>query len=90
MNCEPGDLAILINAHREAESCIGKIYKLTGRCSCAAPHWLYEGKPEGGRIGFRTWRWDCLPDEWLRPIRDNPGQDETLTWAPVPSQKVTA
>ena len=26
----------------------------------------------------------------LRPIRNQPGQDETLTWAPVPGEKVTA
>ena len=25
-------------------------------------------------------------DAYLRPLRDNPGQDETLTWAPVPKK----
>ena len=25
-------------------------------------------------------------DACLRPLRDNPGQDETLTWAPVPKK----
>lgn len=32
---------------------------------------------------------NSLPDKYLRPIRDQPGADETLLWAPVPSE-VTA
>lgn len=28
------------------------------------------------------------PDESLRPIRDNEGEDETLQWAPVPVKEL--
>ena len=28
-----------------------------------------------------------FPDTSLRPLRDNPGQDETLQWAPVPHKE---
>lgn len=28
-----------------------------------------------------------VPDKVLRPIRDQPGEDETLTWAPVPHKE---
>lgn len=31
-------------------------------------------------------RW--VPDAWLRPIRDNPGQDETLEWKEVPENEM--
>ena len=27
---------------------------------------------------------NIVPDSFLRPIRDNPGDDETLTWAGKP------
>ena len=33
---------------------------------------------------------DCISDHLLRPIRDTPGPDETLLWAPVPGLPVTA
>jgi hypothetical protein len=26
----------------------------------------------------------ALPDDWLRPIRPSDGEDETLSWKPVP------
>ncbi len=29
-----------------------------------------------------------VPDAWMRPIRDQPGADETLEWAPVPALDV--
>ena len=32
-------------------------------------------------------KYAVCPDSRLRPLRDNPGQDETLDWAPVPHKE---
>ncbi len=32
--------------------------------------------------GFHLASYAVCPDSKMRPIRDNPGEDETLTWAP--------
>ena len=36
-----------------------------------------------GRFGGRI---NLCPDQYLRPIRDSDGEDETLTWAGKPEQ----
>lgn len=41
----------------------------------------------GGFVGARLTRYGIAPDVALRPIRDNPGADETLEWAPVPAKR---
>jgi len=39
--------------------------------------------------GRRMASYGTVPDSALRPLRDNPGQDETLTWQPA-NKEVTA
>jgi len=89
MNCKQGDLAIVVRSKAGNE---GKI------CTCLKLHPpgydgmnLFCGPIWETDIKLNTvWNDDgstapvgrCIPDENLRPIRDNPGQDETLTWAP--------
>lgn len=79
MNVRPGDLAVLVASLNYQEN-IGSIVKVLG----PGPDWY----------GFATWFitpakmgtvW--ARDSALRPIRDQPGADETLTWAPVPQKE---
>jgi hypothetical protein len=37
---------------------------------------------------FRNTCYAAVADAVLRPIRDQPGEDESLQWAPVPGRKV--
>ena len=48
--------------------------------------WLVEYRGAQSESG---WCWN-VPDEHLRPIRDNDGEDETLQWAPVPSRELVS
>lgn len=93
MRCKVGDLAIRV-AGANARSIIpnGAIVRIVGWDSREC---FYDNHPYRTNNGFWRveYRESCfapcgaelgLPDEWLRPIRDNPGADETLQWAPVP------
>ena len=82
MNCKPNELAIVVSgspAHN-----IGKIVRVT----CLHPYapsgcvcWMFEGNLLN-KFGDTLWG---VADDCLRPLRDNPGQDETLTWRDVPT-----
>lgn len=92
MNCKPGDLAILLRTPPELadQQLEGRIFRLTGLCNCGRDRcFTFEGGPLRGRLRPReTWAWMCLPDAWLRPIRD-PGEDATdemLLVAPSPTK----
>jgi hypothetical protein len=91
MNCEKGDLAVIVKSIAGNEGKIATCIRLAS----------YE---EVMREGFFAWArlivWvtdgefiinnggttSLAPDEYLKPLRDNPGTDETLLWAPVPSK----
>lgn len=96
MNCRKGDIAYLIRPWRE-ESTLGRVVEVVrlarpgevgktragGETTAAGPGtgpaWLVDaGGPE-----FPCFAADCC----LRPIRDQPGADESLSWAPVPTHK---
>jgi hypothetical protein len=86
MNCKPGDLAILVRARRKSlQPLVGQIHRcheVTHPPGCE-PHWRFDPPlrlPSGEKVAWG--------DSSLRPIRDQPGEDETLQWAPVPGQKV--
>lgn len=90
MNCREGDVALCILGEHAGKVCEvvarGKAYReiSSGRFM------------EGWHVAFpSTVRWGQVnqsdntcegwyPDEWLKPIRNNDGEDETLQWAPVP------
>jgi hypothetical protein len=90
LNCKPGDLAIGVSAMP------GKICNIGVIVEClyliAPDRWMVKalssysingvGHPAGSTCGAY--------DVYLRPIRDNPAADESLTWKPVPIEKETA
>lgn len=82
MNCEQGDLAIIVRSEVAPEF-IGRIVRLGGPVTMLEiPCWFIDGPPPAGHF------W-CVADRCVRPIRDQPGDDETLAWAGVP-RAVTA
>ena len=52
--------------------------------------WVVTGNglviPSGADAGIRV-PWHIAEDRYLKPIRDQPGEDETLTWAGKPEQE---
>lgn len=95
MNCKPGDLAFIVRApHPRLRNILGAVVKVTDNSITKyvdGPAWLCDGvpcvqaPPDHGLPGEQNGRLAYVPDAWLRPIRDNDGEDETLTWAGKPS-----
>ena len=104
MNCKPGDLAIIVYA-RLAPDLIGNIVEVVGPFGgdlfiddAISGEFTWEVRyPDGrpilatfGAKGHREFRHSrALRDSCLRPIRDNPGADETLSWKDVPAPSKT-
>ena len=89
MNCEAGDLAVIVRG----KSC-GRFVLVIDEGSFGHGWWFVKivgGKAEAvrGQEMVLVQRGN-IRDAWLRPIRDTPGADESLLWAPVPSEKVAA
>lgn len=92
MNCKPGDLAVMVRSKANNEGRIVEIVSPLGhepffdgaRWGIGAGFcWLVRsasGPVRSVRRGLHL-EFPC-PDAWLRPIRDNDGEDESLTWAP--------
>ncbi len=94
MNCKPGDLAAIAFCPRGTEHLRGRVVKLTTRGPDSPQYswrmsletratWRYEGAPLLNAAGSKIL---YLNDCCLRPIRDQPGDDETLTWAGKPNE----
>lgn len=98
MNCKPGDLAIVVKAYRpETVGKIVEVLDFLGRTqfrdgTFLDDCWAVYGNFQGSSYDqwcIKNLCEACLPDAWLRPIRD-PGddaRDEMLR--PLP-QEVTA
>ena len=75
LNCKPGDLAVVIRGNPESN--LGKVVQVVD----VNAFWT---------VHFGEWMWNVADDDisfsdvCLRPIRDQPGADETLTWAGLP------
>ena len=88
MNCKPGDLAIHIGGVLGAKSrnagkivrCVRLIGEVPG---WSGNRWEIEGGPIFGALGSIAHHAD---DAYLRPIRDNPGEDEMLRIAGKPHE----
>ena len=90
MNCKRGDLAVVVRSMAGNEgrlvSCIrlartDELIAFNVRMDCG-PAWVIGEKlmsSSGGLIPIAI-------DAWLRPIRDQDGEDETLTWAGKPNE----
>ena len=80
MNCKPGDLAVIV--HGCLAGAIVRVTELDPLPSpCGRPLWFYDGDVRDAEGE----RYESIWDHVLRPIRDQPGADETLTWAGRPS-----
>lgn len=90
LRCRPGDIAVIVGG---ITSNIGRMVRVLKACD--ALHWamchadweveLMQTTTTTGPLGEQ----DSMPgmvcvcaDSILRPIRGEPGKDETLTWAP--------
>lgn len=93
MRCKVGDLAVVVGSDCNDGKIVrcqrvvqrGRILRVDGRI-VEGPVWIVEPQ-------LISWDGETVaphvPDSYLRPIRDNPGADETLTWAGKP-ERVTA
>lgn len=99
MNCKKGDIAVVINGNRSAGRVVkvgdlipkGTIVPTTTEgwfevaiddMWCLVEGTVFRNHPEFGIVET-----EYSEDKNLRPIRDQPGEDETLTWAPVPHKE---
>jgi len=82
--CKVGDIVVVIKGNNRDK--FGKIVRPGSgkkhRIEGCRDWWVESGSLLSTTRGprFST----AFPDEWLRPIRDQPGADETLTWAGLP------
>ena len=88
MNCKQGDLAVIVRSYAGNEGkmveCLRLVPEQENPMSEPGPVWLVNIELKG------AWG-DATPhihDDQLRPIRDQDGQDETLTWLDVPSKEI--
>lgn len=99
LNCKPGDLAIIVGA-RYSHELLGHIVEVVGpwvnKINKAKSSFAWEVRYPDGRLILASFNFGevkrlmpsrAVSDEFLRPLRDNPGQDETLQWAPVPHKE---
>ena len=101
MNCREGDLAItriptcldgkFVTVLSLAQEGDGDLFghRVIGNDSWGGPTWwvdFHHPYSLNGKRGKKS----LFYDKFLRPIRDTPGEDETLQWAPVPGERVTA
>ena len=88
LNCKTGDLAIVIRSLNGNEGMIVQCLQFVGMVTWVAP-----GREN---MTLPSWRVDreipgCFghsvnlaPDSSLRPLRNDKGSDETLSWCDVP------
>ena len=87
LRCKPGDLCVIVNAGGKCASHIGKIIRVIkvfhkSELPRGPWVWTYEGPHLVATDGtVVAWANDCA----LRPLRDAPGQDETLRLAGRPN-----
>ena len=83
MNCVKGDLAVIVNTIPRFSRFIGRLVTVVElnnfRPDYFGLQWDTDLKENGSTV--------VVADRHLRPIRDNPGQDETLTWRDVPTKE---
>jgi hypothetical protein len=88
MNCKPGDLAVIVRTCRGLERNRGMLLEVleplgyrSWKCRL-----LSHGVDEHGYAG-RPGDLSSEPDSHLRPIRDQPGEDEMLRIAGYPQKE---
>lgn len=77
LNCKVGDLAVLVRS-KSCPQLIGSVVRcISFEDSFDIPGWVVEPQID------TYW---CIADRLLRPIRDQSGDDETLSWCDVPNE----
>lgn len=88
LNCKPGDLAVIVRSTCGNEGKIVRCIELHPAGTDNSP--IFKGPiweidaPIPSTWGDQT---PYCPDSQLRPLRDNQGADETLTWLDVPTKE---
>jgi hypothetical protein len=90
MNCKPGDLAIVVSPRAKNAGKIGRcVSRYDGPwLDGEGPGWVLDGTVLYRHDGTRK-RINVIMDKWLRPIRDNDGEDEMLRIAGKPREVET-
>lgn len=100
MNCKEGEIAICVQSQAGNVGKVCTVHRLMAKgeviiSECGTKRIFNNDVP-----GHETWITDTpfnwgdggvykiMKDKLLRPIRDQPGEDETLTWAPVPHKEM--
>lgn len=95
MNCKPGELAIVVRSTVGNEGRIVRCLHLASDGDMnrhgvwiggADPVWLLDGLCRWVHPLLGERLVPFMTDSALRPIRDNDGEDETLTWAGKPEE----
>ena len=97
MNCKKGDLVVQVKSMAGNEGKIFTCLRLATQRELKTarfrldlgPIWVIDRPINVKRADVLGVTY-LVFDLWLRPIRDTPGGDESLQWAPVPGEKVTA
>lgn len=91
LRCRVGDLAVAVRTVRgEHLGAIVRCVRFFGHARLGGELvpdcWVIEHR--GTHISPNGLPW-MMPDAWLRPIRPEPGTDETLIWAGLPKPTST-
>lgn len=104
MNCKPGDLAVVIHAGEFMGRIVSVMYAAPTSVDfnlpdgyphkpCSIGDWIVDmGSPVSAKVSQsgnkRLAKFAVIQDRFLKPLRDNDGEDETLQWAPVPVKEI--
>lgn len=83
MRCKAGDLAVTVgDPSGRFNGMIVTCVRFAGSIPCGthSDYWEIDRILSGCKAPY-------VSDSKLRPLRDNPGQDETLQWAPAPKKE---
>ena len=81
MRCKVGDLVVIVRTAPEFQNFIGRICRILGKSQTYPGQWEID-------IRVGNVKEVVSPDEYLRPIRDNDGEDEMLRIAGRPQPVV--
>ncbi len=91
VNCKQGDLAVIVKSFAGNEGKIVRCVRLLLNVKQINPemgiHYSPAWEIESEVTGYLGDVHSVVGDFQLRPIRDSDGQDETLTWQPVPTKE---
>ena len=100
MRCNPNDVVVVVRSKAGNLGRIGTVLRWAETGTVQYGHNKHGRTLFNGQAGwvvqgtFSTTQGETVspgvfPDEWLRPLRDSEGDDETITWAGKPEQLET-